>query len=335
MLNLTQKNRVYVVCPANFATGGPELLHQLAFKLRAMGVEAWMYYFNTGEENPVHPNYKHYKVPFETRIPNNSDSWLVFPETQLDLLSKKEWGQCHKIVWWLSIDNYFAVLKKSQKSVLSKINTFLRGKKVTPRVPSLKKLLADQSIYHLAQCAYALDFLKKNQFKNTAYLSDFISNTFIENAGKTVLSAKKNQVLYNPKKGLDFTQKLMAAAPDISWIPLENISPQQVAKTLAQSKVYIDFGNHPGKDRFPREAALMGCCIITGRKGSAAFVEDVPIADTYKFVDEDQSIPDIIARIRACFTEFSTSIEDFSSYVAKIKTEEQTFEQDIKKVFKK
>jgi hypothetical protein len=77
MLNLTQKNRVYVVCPANFATGGPELLHQLAFKLRAMGVEAWMYYFNTGEENPVHPNYKHYKVPFETRIPNNSDSWMV------------------------------------------------------------------------------------------------------------------------------------------------------------------------------------------------------------------------------------------------------------------
>jgi len=335
MLNLTQKNRVYVVCPANFATGGPELLHQLAFKLRAMGVEALMYYFNIGDEHPVHPNYKHYKVPFEICIPNNSNSWLVFPETQLDLLSKKEWSQCHKIVWWLSIDNYFAVLKKSQKSVLSKINTFLRGKYVTLRVPSLKKLLTDQSIYHLAQCAYALDFLKKNQFKNTAYLSDFISDIFIENAGKTVLSAKKDQVLYNPKKGLDFTQKLMAAAPDICWIPLVNMSPQQVAKILAESKVYIDFGNHPGKDRFPREAALMGCCVITGRKGSAAFVEDVPIAETYKFADENQSIPDIVARIRVCFAEFSTSIQDFSNYVDKIKKEETAFEQDIKKVFNK
>jgi hypothetical protein len=334
MLNLTQNNRVYIVCLANFATGGPELLHQLAFKLRVMGLDAFMYYFNAGEENPVHSNYRHYNVPFETSIPNNPDIWLVFAETQLDLLSKKEWSQCHKIVWWLSIDNYFVVLQNSQKSLLSKINTFLRGRNVTPGVPSLKKLLTDQSIYHLAQSAYALDFLKRNQFKNTVYLSDFISDIFIENACKTVLFDKKDQVLYNPKKGLDFTQKLMAAAPDICWIPLENMSPQQVAKTLAQSKVYIDFGNHPGKDRFPREAALMGCCIITGRKGSAAFVEDVPIAETYKFADEDQSIPDIITRIRTCFTEFSTCIQDFSSYVAKIKAEEMAFEQDIKKVFK-
>lgn len=52
---------------------------------------------------------------------------------------------------------------------------------------------------------------------------------------------------------------------------------------MSKSKVYIDFGNHPGKDRIPREAAISGCIVITGKRGAAAFAEDVCIPETYKF----------------------------------------------------
>jgi len=42
-------------------------------------------------------------------------------------------------------------------------------------------------------------------------------------------------------------------------------------------KLYVDFGKHPGKDRMPREAAVHGCCIITGRRGAAGNPFDIPI----------------------------------------------------------
>ena len=85
---------------------------------------------------------------------------------------------------------------------------------------------------------------------------------------------------------------------DINWVPLVGMSNDQVLNYLKTSKVYIDFGNHPGKDRLPREAAICGCCIITGKKGAAAFKEDIPISETYKFDDKASSIPYIVEKIR-------------------------------------
>ena len=40
---------------------------------------------------------------------------------------------------------------------------------------------------------------------------------------------------------------------------------------LMKSKIYLDFGYHPGKIGL-REAALFGNCVITNLKGSAAFI---------------------------------------------------------------
>ena len=51
------------------------------------------------------------------------------------------------------------------------------------------------------------------------------------------------------------------------------MTPEQVVDLMSESKVYIDFGNHPGKDRIPREAVINGCCVITGVRGSARFKE--------------------------------------------------------------
>lgn len=59
--------------------------------------------------------------------------------------------------------------------------------------------------------------------------------------------------------------------------------PEQVMKTMDESMMYIDFGNHPGKDRIPREAALRDCIILTSTNGSAHNELDVPIASEFKF----------------------------------------------------
>ncbi|MGB9794571.1 hypothetical protein [Caldisericum exile] len=78
----------------------------------------------------------------------------------------------------------------------------------------------------------------------------------------------------------------------------------EVIETLQRVKVYVDFGNHSGKNRLPREAIILGCCLITGKRESTAFFEDVPIHDEYKFEDIEENIFKIIEKIRDCFENF-------------------------------
>lgn len=112
------------------------------------------------------------------------------------------------------------------------------------------------------------------------------------------------------------------------WVPLQGMSPEDVAKVLCTGKVYIDFGNHPGKDRIPREAAYCGCCIITNRRGSAEFYEDVAIPETYK-IDDSESCETILGKIEYIMHNYDTEKEKFYDYVDKIRREKEIFEDEV------
>jgi glycosyltransferase involved in cell wall biosynthesis len=111
------------------------------------------------------------------------------------------------------------------------------------------------------------------------------------------------------------------------------MTPAQVGEHLRMAKVYIDFGNHPGKDRIPREAALSGCCVITGRNGSAAYQKDVPIPENYKFYDGIKQADEIIEMIRSIFNNYEKVNIDFDSYRTIIRKEKETFTKDVKNIF--
>jgi len=103
---------------------------------------------------------------------------------------------------------------------------------------------------------------------------------------------------------------------------------------LRKSKLYIDFGNHPGKDRFPREAVASGCCIITGKKGAARNEIDIPIKDCYKFNDIQSEIPEIVKKINYIMSNYNSCICDFNSYKEIIKMEKEIFNSDVESIFK-
>ena len=98
---------------------------------------------------------------------------------------------------------------------------------------------------------------------------------------------------------------------------------------MCSSKVYIDFGNHPGKDRIPREAATCGCLIVTGTKGAAANDYDVCIPRKYKFDDKDENISKIVAQIQDLLENYSNYRKDYDLYRKSILSEEDTFEKEI------
>ena len=62
-INLSENSKIYLVCPANFATGGTEGIHQLAFKLQKLGFpRVFLFYLNTTQDNPVHPQFEKYQI---------------------------------------------------------------------------------------------------------------------------------------------------------------------------------------------------------------------------------------------------------------------------------
>lgn len=171
-------------------------------------------------------------------------------------------------------------------------------------------------------------FLKSKGIDNLIYMSDYLHKNFIDI--ETNLKLKENIVAYNPKKGIKFSTKLIQVASDIKFVPIENMTREEVIQLLQKAKVYIDFGFHPGKDRIPREAAILKCCIITNKKGSANFFEDLPIKNEYKFDDKASSIHEIEKKIQECFFKYDETINNFTEYVDKIKNQEKQFDNEIK-----
>lgn len=98
-------------------------------------------------------------------------------------------------------------------------------------------------------------------------------------------------------------------------------------------KKMLDFGNHPGKDRLPREAAISGCCIITGKCGSAGNNIDVNIPDQFKFENSRHNIDIIIDTIKTCLDNYPDEFKKFEIYRKSIQEEYSLFISDVYRYF--
>ncbi len=351
VIEIYPNTKVYVVAPANKATGGPELLHQLVFHLRNdLNVQAFMYYIPSGLSNPEHPEYKRYNNPYTNKVVDKQENLLIVPEVAYGIKFLNSFSKIRKAIWWLSVDNFYISFALSSKKnfffrrLVNKFSKLILGKDLVDFKDLIAKskekfdwIIKDRNIssvdFHLAQSYYAVYHLRSKGVSEgkILYLSDYLNEDFLRE--KVDVSKKKDMVAFNPKKGYAFTKEIINNASDIRFVPLENMSRREVIETLKMVKVYIDFGHHPGKDRIPREAAILGCCVITGRRGAARFFEDVPIPDEYKFEDKKENIPKILSKIRDCFVNFRERYKDFDYYRQIIKSEYEKFKEDLKKIF--
>lgn len=327
MIEISDNTKIYVMCPPQTATGGPELLHQLVAALSLKGFHISMYYVPV-MENPVHENYQKYNCKFASHIEDDQNNLLIIPEALL--FKAGNFKKIRKCVWWLSVDNLF------KYGLAPRFYQYIRrlaGEKIYRKSVMVGEVKGKFK-YHIAQSYYAIDFLNRNGI-GAGYLSDYLNADFLADSREVDYSKKLPQVLYNPKKGVEFTRQIMAAYPAAKWIPLIGLKPAEVAELLKTSMVYIDFGEHPGKDRFPREAAIYGCCVITGRKGAAGNAADVPIPDLYKITDALENIPAITNMIRECCSAYASHVKNFDAYRQKIYQEESVFVTDLDKIFKR
>ena len=315
--------KVYAFCPGGVVTGGPELLHQLVGYLNERGVDAYLLYHPFSGEFAVPGEYQKYNVKIAKYADINFDSAIVIlPEVATRYTSKFKGADIY--IWWLSVDNY--VGKNPWTSDISYVRYAL---KLLAR--RIKPLFALKQYRHLVQSEYARLFLQKSGIAADT-LSDYIADVHL--LPPNVQNTKSDAIAYNPAKGYYFTKKLINRFPKYKFVALQGMTSAEVRKTLEESKIYIDFGSHPGKDRFPREAAMAGCCVITGRKGSAGNSLDVPIPDEYKLSDTDpdfnQKFETVVDRI---FSDFERMDAKMNPYREKISGEKAKFFQDIDKLF--
>lgn len=316
--------KIYIASPSHVATGGTELLQQLCFYLNKLNIESKMYYTEPIHESPIEKKFSEYKNPWVEVIEDVKENILILPETRVDLMYK--YRNVDIYIWWLSVDNYYGAGRK-------KVNNL---HKLVYKIKDIRNGGRFLSCKHLVQSEYARLYLtneKGVKNKNIFYLSDYLNKKYLEKTKLQSELERKDYILYNPKKGIEFTQLLMQNIQEFEWKPLINLSNDEMISLMQMSKVYVDFGNHPGKDRIPREAAMCGCCVITGKRGAANNPQDVKIPEEYKFDENKIEIEEIHNCIKKCMKDYEIKKHDFDKYREKILCEEQEFIKDIRSVF--
>lgn len=322
--------KVYVCCPGNAMTAGPEAIHQLVADLNRLGQSASVVYFPFEQDFSTVPAYQKYKAPI-SKYTDEEGSLIIFPEIVTTYAFKVR--KAKVAIWWMSVNNftcqrYGYVLRDK----LRYFKYFLKGLRPLGGVQSLKRFM------HLAQSNYAMEFLKKNGIDGQL-LSDpipvYTGDEYLASLGDKCDQTKRaNIILYNPHKGASITNRLMRKYPHWIFKPLQGYNREQLADIFLSSKVYIDFGHHPGKDRLPREAAIHGCCVITGKNGSAANSLDVNISPNYKFSEHDPEFEFKVGiLVEDIFQNFEKHFERFHEYRQTIANEQIEFDKQIYEIF--
>lgn len=290
---------IYILCPPDYATGGVELLHQLCAEIRAHGQKCFIWYpdfwFPDISKNPTPKEYAVYGNEYVVSSTPPKNTVVIVPEIYAGVAAQLE----RPVVFWESVDNY---TRRFGKNVITPPHTI-----------------------HLTQSEYARDFLEKNGVWDPIPVTDYLNDDFF----KAMPKMKRDPVvLYNPAKGLQYTRRVMEFCDGIQFYPIENMSRADVIQLMCRSMVYIDFGDHPGKDRLPREAAMCGMIVITGWNGSAAFREDVNIPVLYKI--ERERTYDASQLIKRCLRDYDKLRRDFLDYRASIYGEKERFREGVR-----
>lgn len=338
---------INVISPYGLVTGGTDALHQLCFYLKSVGYDSHIVYVDiSSKEKQIPRQFLQYISGFKLidDIKDEPTEIVIVPETLSFVLDR--FTKVRKYIWWLSVDNNLNQNRKDKIQVaLAKVFSKKFWKKVFNGYYSVKKLQnfnknkpynfenEDKGIVHLCASYYAYYFVKAKSNNTIKLLLDPISDYFLNRGFYFSPKNRKNIVLYNPKKNLKFSQKIISAAPDITFLPLENFNQEQLVSLYRSSKLYMDFGNFPGSDRIPREAGFNGMLLITGKNGASGIHEDVPIPDDCKFDSIDLNVSEIVKKIKYMLDNFENEYDRFEEYRETIIHLKQNYIAALKTLF--
>lgn len=342
--------KVFIFCPIGGRTGGPEAIHQLCDKLRQLGINCFL--LASATYGPRVEQYEIYNAPLASLLEVSNNDIIVTPESYLRLPKELENHPKSKIyVWWLSVDNCNHQLVRkylllSQVPLNPAWNKLSAKSFIKKQVKAARKsliLVRDywqsrefrrnsfsldlNEVRHLAQSAYAIDFINKMIKKDALMVSDYVKLPLnIQNSQKF----DEKVIVYNHAKGGDLVSKVATLTNGVKFVPLRNMTYSEVIQNISSASLYLDLGHFPGKDRLPREAILNGTPVIISERGSGKYSEDFDIPQLYKF-DLFKNDPYICANLIMSFiSQRDNLLLNQKQFRSQVIAQEEVFTREVK-----
>lgn len=190
---------IYLLCPARKETGGPEAMHQLCDSLNTHPSihKAYMLYIQDTKNPSASANglllqqihsptatpisYRHYNCPAAPTLPSNIPTELIiYPECWTHLIDTFPAAQ--RSIWWLSVDNNHSQFQQFHR----------------------------KDILHLYQSHYAKHYLLSHMTpsENILEMTEYIAPSRIPPPGAAESGFRDLDVLYNPSKGVHYTDAI-------------------------------------------------------------------------------------------------------------------------------
>ncbi len=305
-------------------TGGPLAIHQAALTVNQLGGDASVVYikrkksgWSVSRQNDsiidklslikrlkVDPRLKRMKLD-KKRI-FELDTHFIVPEGRPDLAIYLLGLGCSNVsIWWLSVDNF----------PLSRLNHL-----------DIQNMM--HSCSHLCQSHYAVSFLSSTPAKKIRMLSDFTE--FDDTSLIKPTSRRSYDIAFLPAKAAGAGAILKDLSSEFKLVALEKMDRATMCRTLGDTKIFLDFGHHPGKDRVPREAALAGVVPLIRYAGAAKEFADVPLGEQFFIKNEDFFIPGkVLEKCRECLKNIEKYQSELNEYQTFISKEKEIFFNEI------
>jgi hypothetical protein len=324
---------VVLFCP-EVKTGGPEALHQLAYQINRHGGSAHLAYYAPvshveiegnrlrcrAENSPMPAQYAQYHPHVLREISPGPDTLLVFPETLCHLAAVAA-VPYQRALWWLSVDNAPAPILQD--------------------AAYQQPFFGDPGLHHFYQSDYARAFLQKACATACHPLSDYTDQDFVHlsliASANPPIRERPNRICFFPNKGAERAASFIEAASqlrhNVEFVPIRGMSKPQVRDCLFSARLYIDFGNQPGKDRVPREAAIAGAILLLHAAGAGAHYLDHPLPRTYLFGEADIVSGRLHALVNEILDAPETHWEQQRFYRDAILREQEKFDLETRTLF--
>ena len=312
---------MYVASPLGQRTGGPEALTLLVHSFRQRGIEAYLIPMRNfrGKEN--HPEYGIYDFEVADRIADPDRDHFVLTEVS-PIESRRELQQVpdeHIWMLWLSVNfapipqaRYYAATQddcsffppgtqeglpdlwpydhtpiasgpfKTLREALRRTQSAgVRRITATPiEVASIEyaRRTVRRRINFGTQSFYGQSFVRRHLNREAFIITDYPRPM----PSVADVNRQSNVVTYNGAKGQWKIKELQALLPGVEFRPIQGMSFDEVCRTLASSALYVEIGHLPGRDRLPREAALLGTPTVMLARGAGFCWGDFPIGIDYR-----------------------------------------------------
>jgi len=356
---------IYIVAPARVYTGGPTALFQLCRELRANGIDTAMAFYGDVFMDPVHPNYKKYHCSWIvlSSVKDDENSVLIAPETAVDKMHR--FRKAKRIIYWLAVDNYVLSLYKPSK--IDFISYFIRNNlfdlhnivnafatkniqvyynafaaKYVKLLIDSGKISIPKADLHIAQSMYAKEFLLSHSIDNDdiMLLREPLEEEFLDIANIVKRDTKSNVIAWNSRKAYPVALKLVNILRKHGYTVLElkNVGKEKMIKILLKSKVFIDVGIHPGRDRPPREAIALDNITIVNNHGGCYHYMDYMVPTEFKwncYFDCDINYNKHVEDIEHYLENYEYYIKRFQNAKQSVLSEPQVYKDDLKHLIKR